>query len=159
MLGPMSALKDRLQADLTEAIRHRDELVTATLRMALAAITNEEVAGKAARELSDGDVVGVLQKEAKKRRESAEAYDSAHRPELAERERAELVVLEGYLPAELTDAELADLVAAAVAEAASGGATGPRAMGAVMKLVTPRVAGRADGARVAAQVRSALAAG
>lgn len=152
----MSELKSRLQADLTEAMRRRDEVTTATLRMALTALTNEEVAGTQARELSDTEVVAVLRKEAKKRRESAEAYDGAHRPELADRERAELVVLEAYLPAGLSDAELADLVATAVAEARAQGAEGPRAMGAVMKLVQPRVAGRADGARVAAEVRQAL---
>lgn len=152
----MSELKARLQSDLTEAMRRRDEVTTATLRMALTAVTNEEVSGTQARDLTDTEVVAVLRKEAKKRRESAEAYDGAHRPELAERERAELEVLEGYLPAELSDEELAGLVATAVAEARAQGAEGPRAMGAVMKLVQPRVAGRADGSRVAALVKQAL---
>jgi len=154
----MSELKARLQGDLTEAMRRRDEVATATLRMVLTAVTTEEVAGAAARELTDAEVVGVLRKEAKKRRESAEAYDGAARPELAARERAELEVLGDYLPAELSDVELVGLVAVAVDEAKGQGAVGPRAMGAVMKLVQPRVAGRADGARVAAEVRRALGA-
>lgn len=149
----MDALEHRLHDDLTTAIRARDEVAAATLRMALTAVKNEAVSGAEARDLTDADVVAVLGREAKKRRESATAYDDASRPELAARERAELAVLEGYLPAQLSDGELADLVAAAVAET---GADSPRAMGAVMKVVTPRVAGRADGGRVAAAVRAAL---
>jgi uncharacterized protein YqeY len=150
----MSELKDRLHADLNTAMKARDELTTATLRMALTAVTNEEVAGKAARELSDAEVVTVLGREAKKRREAAEAFDGAGRPELAERERAEGTVLDRYLPTPLTDDELAELVGAAIAEA---GASSPRDMGAVMKLVQPRVAGRADGRRVSDEVRRRLA--
>ncbi len=149
----MSALKARLQSDLTTSMKARDELRLATIRMTLSAITEEEVAGKSARELSDEDVLRVITREAKKRRESAEAYDAAHRPELAARERAEGGVLETYLPAQLDDAELAELVRAAVAEA---GATEPRQMGAVMKLVQPQVAGRADGKRVSDEVRRQL---
>jgi uncharacterized protein YqeY len=152
-------LKERLHGDLTDGMRARDELRTATLRMALTAITNEEVAGKAARELSDAEVVTVLQREAKKRRESAEAYDSADRPELADRERAELGVLGTYLPAAMADEDLTAIVSSAVTEAQSGGAEGPRAMGAVMKLVTPKVTGRAEGGRVAAEVRRQLGLG
>lgn len=147
-------LKDRLQTDLTEAIRSRDELVAATVRMALTAVTNEEVAGKAARTLSDDEVVKVLAREAKKRREAAEAFDGAGRSELAARERAEGEVLARYLPAQLSDAEIAALVAEAIAET---GAAGPQAMGQVMKVVTPKVAGRAAGGRVAAEVRRQLA--
>jgi uncharacterized protein YqeY len=154
----VSELKNRLQADLTDAMRARDEVTTATLRMALTAVTNAEVAGDTAKQLSDAEVVGVLQREAKKRREAAEAYDGAQRPELAHRERAELAVLEGYLPAAMPDAELEALVAAAVAAAAAAGASGPKAMGQVMKALQPQVAGRADGAAVAARVREALAA-
>lgn len=149
----MDVLEHRLHDDLTTAIRARDEVAAATLRMALTAVKNEAVSGAEARELADADVVAVLGREAKKRRESATAYDDANRPELAARERAELAVLEGYLPVQLTDDELAGLVAEAVAET---GADSPRAMGAVMKLLTPRVAGRADGGRVAAAVRSVL---
>lgn len=148
-----ASLKSTLQSDLQDAIRGRDQVRSGTLRMALAAITNEEVAGKQARVLSDGDVLKVLGKEAKKRREAATAYAEAHRPELAEREEAELAVLEGYLPAQLDDAELRALVDRAVADT---GAAGMPAMGQVMKAVQPLVSGRAEGGRVAAAVRAAL---
>lgn len=154
----MGMLEDRLREDLTTAIRTRDELTAATLRMALTATKNESVSGDTARELSDEEVVAVLGREAKKRRESAAAYDDAARPELAERERAELGVLTTYLPAQLSDAELAELVSAAVAAAGAEG-QGMRAMGTVMKAVTPQVAGRAEGGRVAAAVKAALGAG
>jgi uncharacterized protein YqeY len=150
----MPELKARLQADLTTAMKARDELTTATLRMALTAVTTEEVAGKSARELSDDEVLKVLGREAKKRRESAEAYDAAGRAELAARERAEGEVIDRYLPAQLDDAELAELVRAAIAEA---GADSAQQLGTVMKLVQPRVAGRADGRRVSDEVRRQLA--
>ena len=150
----VTSLKERLQADLTASMRARDELRTATLRMALTAMTNEEVAGKQARTLSDADVMRVLTREAKKRREAAEAFDNGGRPDRAERERAEGTVLEGYLPAQLGDEELAALVRDAVTET---GASGPGQMGAVMKAVNAKVAGRAEGGRVAAAVRAALA--
>ena len=149
----MPELKARLHADLNVAMKARDELTTATLRMALTAVTTEEVAGKQARELSDDEVLKVLAREGKKRREAAEAYDAANRPELAARERAEGGVLDRYLPAQLDDAELAELVRAAIAEA---GATGPQQLGAVMKLVQPKVAGRADGRRISDEVRRQL---
>lgn len=149
-------MKSRLQADLTTAMKARDELTASTLRMVLTAITNEEVAGKEHRELTDDDVVTVLGREAKKRRESAEAFDDAGRPELAERERAELGVLAGYLPQALGDDELAAIVAAAVEQVQASGAQGGAAMGAVMKLVQPQVRGRADGGQVAALVKAAL---
>jgi uncharacterized protein YqeY len=96
----------------------------------------------------------VLRREAKKRREAATAFEDAGRPDRAERERAELAVVEGYLPTQLDDDELAELVAAAIADT---GAEGPRAMGQVMKAVTASVAGRADGLRVSAEVRRQLA--
>lgn len=150
----MSDLKDRLQNDLTAAMKARDELRTATLRMALTAVKNEEVAGGEARELDDDAVLKVLAREGKKRREAAEAYTNAGRQELAEREVAEGRVIEEYLPAQLSDEELTALVAAAIAET---GATSPQQMGAVMKAVTPKVAGRAEGGRVAAAVKAALA--
>jgi uncharacterized protein YqeY len=149
----MPELKDRLHAELNTAMKARDELTTATLRMTLSAITNEEVAGKQARELSDDEVLKVIARESKKRREAAEAFDGAGRTELAARERAEGAVLDGYLPQPLSDDELRDLVTAAVAEA---GATEPRQMGAVMKIVSPQVAGRADGRRVSDEVRRQL---
>ena len=153
----MSALKDQLQSDLTDAIRAQDELTMATLRMALAAITNAEVSGKEARELSDDEVVGVLSSEAKKRREAAESFDGAGASDRADRERAELTVLQGYLPAQLTEAEIEGIVAAAVASVAAEGKSGPAAMGSVMKIVTPQTRGRADGSEVAALVKAALA--
>lgn len=149
----MSDLKDRLQQDLTTAMKARDELRTGTLRLALTAIRNEEVAGREARELDDDEVVKVLMRETKRRRESAEAFDSGGRAQRAEQERAESAVLEEYLPAQLGDEELRDLVAAAISET---GAAGSTAMGQVMRVVTPRVAGRAEGGRVAAEVRRQL---
>jgi uncharacterized protein len=150
----MPELKARLKSDLTTAMKARDELTTATLRMALTAVTNEEVAGQTARELSDDEVLRVLAREGKKRREAAEAFDSAGRTELAARERAEGSVLDTYLPTQLTDDDLTALVAAAIAES---GATTARDMGAVMKVAVPKVAGRADGGRVSAEVRRQLA--
>jgi len=155
----MSALKDQLQSDLTTAIKSRDEVTAATMRMVLTAITNEEVAGKEARQLSDDDVLTVLGREAKKRREAAEAYDAAQRPELAARERDELDVIARYLPQPLSDGEVQAIVDGAVADVAATGATGGQAMGAVMKLVQPQVKGRADGGVVAAQVKAALGLG
>ena len=149
----MPPLKARLRSDLNQAMKSRDEVRTATLRMTLAAITTEEVAGAAARELSDDEVQRVITRETRKRREAADAFDQGGRAELAARERAEGAVLEGYLPKQLGDAELADLVRAAVIEA---GASEPRELGAVMKLVQPRVAGRADGRRVSDEVRRQL---
>jgi uncharacterized protein len=122
--------------------------------MALTAVTNEEVSGKQARVLSDDEVVKVLQREAKKRREAAEAFSDAGRTEQAEAERAEGVVLDEYLPKQLDDEELTRIVAEAIAET---GAEGPRAMGQVMKVVTPKVAGRADGRRVSGEVKRQLA--
>ena len=149
------AVKEQLRTDLTTAMKARDELTASTLRMVLTAITNEEVAGKQARELSDDEVLKVLAREGKKRRESIEAYTSAGRDELADRERAEASVIDRYLPAQLGDDELAALVTAAIAES---GADGPKAMGQVMKVLTPQLAGRADGGRVAAEVRRQLGA-
>lgn len=154
-MASVPELKARLRTDLNAAIKGRDELTTATLRMTLTAITNEEVAGKVARELSDDEVVRVITREAKKRREAAEAYDAAGRAELAARERAEGEVLDRYLPAQLGDDELADLVRTAIAET---GASSIRDMGTVMKTVQPRVAGRADGKRVSDEVRRRLGA-
>jgi uncharacterized protein len=149
----MPALKDQLRADLTAAMKARDETRTRTLRMALTSISNAEVAGSAARDLTDDDVIKILGREAKRRREAAAAFAAAGREDQAAAERAEEDVLAAYLPAQLDDAELAALVAAAIAET---GAAGPAGIGQVMKVVTPRVAGRADGSRVAALVRSQL---
>ena len=124
--------------------------------MVLSAITNEEVSGKESRVLNDQDLITVLNREAKKRKEAATAYDDAKRPELADKERAELEIIQAYLPAALSDKELEEIIASAVAQVTAGGTSGPSAMGAVMKLVSPQVAGRADGGAVAAAVKSAL---
>jgi uncharacterized protein YqeY len=150
----MPTLKDQLRSDLTTSMKARDETRTRTLRMALTSISTEEVSGSAARDLSDDDVIKILTREAKRRREAAAAFADAGREEQAAAELAEERVLAGYLPAQLDDDELAALVAAAIAET---GASGPAGIGQVMKFVTPRVAGRAEGSRVAAQVRSQLA--
>jgi uncharacterized protein len=150
----MAGLKDRLRTDLTAAMKARDEVRTRTLRMVLTSVTNEEVSGKAAHQLSDDDVLRLLAREARRRREAAEAFDAAGRADQAAAERAEDQVLAEYLPAQLSDAELASVVADVISET---GASGMSAMGQVMKAVTPRVAGRAEGGRVAAEVRRALA--
>jgi len=151
----MSELKDRLRADLTTAMKSRDELRSSTLRMLLAAITNAEVAGKQPRELTDDDVVGVLSTEAKKRREAAEAFEGGGRAEQAAKERAEAGVIADYLPEQLDDEQISALVAATI-EKLGAGADGMRAMGAVMGALQPQVRGRADGAAVAAEVRRQL---
>jgi uncharacterized protein YqeY len=153
----MSALKDRLRADLTTSIKARDEVRSSTLRMVLSAITNAEVAGKEARELSDDDIIGVLSTEAKKRREAATAFADGGRAEMAEKEVAEAAVIADYLPAQLSEQEIADLVTAAVAQVGAAG-EGMKAMGKVMGVVTPQVKGRADGGAVAAEVRRQLGA-
>jgi uncharacterized protein YqeY len=146
-------LKDQLRSDLTTAMKSRDELRTATLRMALAAVSAEEVAGKEARELSDDEVQAVLRREAKKRRAAAEAFAGAGRTQQADRERAEGDVLAGYLPAQMEDADLAALVADVITQT---GASGMQDMGKVMGAANKAVAGRAEGSRVAAEVRSQL---
>jgi len=151
----MSALKDRLRADLTTAIKARDELRSSTLRMVLTEITNAEVAGKVARELTDDDILGVLTSQAKRRREAAVAFEEGGRAEMAAKEAAEGEVIAEYLPTPLTEAEIADLVTAAVTETGAA-EEGMRAMGKVMGMVTPLVRGRADGGAVAAEVRRQL---
>ena len=150
----MGTLKDRLTDDLHAAMKSRDELTTSTLRMALAAVRNAEVAGKEARELADADVLAVLTKESKKRREAATAFADAGRAEQAAKETAEGEVLDRYLPKQLTDAEITDVVSQALA---AGGFTGKAQMGQAMKAAQAAVAGRADGGRVAAEVRRQLA--
>jgi uncharacterized protein len=150
----MPTLKEQLRTDLTAAMKARDEARTRTLRMALTSISNEEVAGNAARVLSDDEVLKILGREAKRRREAATAFADAGRAEQAAAERAEEEILGAYLPAQLGDEELRAIVAAAIADT---GASGPAGMGQVMKAVTPKVAGRAEGSRVAAVVRQQLA--
>ncbi len=151
----MSALKDRLRDDLTTAIKARDDVRSSTIRMLLTAITNAEVAGKASRELTDDDVIGVLSTEAKKRREAATAFEDGGRVEMAAKERAEGVVIADYLPQQLTEAEIAEIVTAAVAQTGAAG-EGMKAMGKVMGVVQPQVKGKADGGAVAAEVRRQL---
>jgi len=148
------ALKERLRGDLTEAIRSRDELTSGTIRMVLTAITMEEVSGKEARQLSEAEVITVLSREAKKRREAAEAYDAGSRPDKAALERAEGEVIARYLPTQLSDVELQQMIKDAIAET---GATGPAGMGLVMKVLSPKIAGKADGGVVSAAVKAALA--
>lgn len=153
----MSELKDRLQGDLTQAMRDHDEVTLRTVRMLLTAITNAEVAGSTAKQLTDDEVIAVASTEAKKRREAATSYTEGGAPDRAQAELDELAVIMRYLPSQLSDEELQALVAEAVAEAAAEGKTGPSAMGAVMKTLQPKVRGRADGGAVAAMVKSALA--
>jgi len=151
----MSDLKDRLRTDLTAAIKGRDEVRSSTLRMVLTAITNAEVAGKEARELTDDDVIGVLSAEGKKRREAAEAFENAGRADSAVKERAEADVIADYLPAQLGADEITRLVSEAIERTGAAG-EGMRAMGKVMGVVQPQVRGRADGGVVAAEVKRQL---
>ena len=146
-------LKERLKEDLTASMRSRDEVRTGTIRMVLTAITNEEVAGKDVRILVDAEIITVLSREAKKRREAAEAFDSAGSKDRAELERKEGGIIAEYLPAQLSEAELKEMIAAVISES---GATGPAGMGLVMKALSPKIAGRADGAAVSAAVKAAL---
>ena len=154
----MTTLKEQLRHDLTAAMKARDELVKSTLRMTLTAIGNAEVAGTQARVLDEAEVLKVIAKEAKKRAESAEAFDAAGRGELAAQERAEGEVLARYLPTQLSDDELATIARTAVEETAAelGQQPGPRQMGQVMKRANTAAAGRADGGRVAAAVKALL---
>ena len=156
--GPTPAMKARLRADLTAAMKARDPLTTGTLRMALAAVTTAEVAGTTAKELTDQEVMAVLAKEVRKRAEAAEAFAGAGRTESAEKERAEAAVLNAYLPSPLTDAELGALVAEAVDGVAAdlGEPVTMRQMGQVIKAVQAKADGRADGSRIAAAVKAAL---
>ena len=148
----MASLKNRLRTELTTSMKARDELRSSTLRMVLTAITNAEVAGKRARELTDDDVTGVLASEGKKRREAANAFEAAGRAELAGKECAEAEIIAEFLPEPLTDAEIAELVTATITELEVAG-EGNRAIGRVMGAITPQVKGRADGGLVSAEVR------
>ena len=150
------ALKEKLQNDLTEAMRARDEVRSATIRMILTAIKNEEVSGKEARDLNDQEVITVLSREAKKRSEAAEAFEQAGAADRAANEKAEGVIIAEYLPAQLSESEIKDLIAAAIKET---GASGPQQMGLVMKSIQPKIAGRADGGLVSSLVKAALSGG
>ena len=157
MSNETDSVKARLQADLTAAMKARDEVALSTIRMLRAAIMNAEVAGDEAVELTDGQAIAVLQSEAKKRAESAAVYEENDRPESAAKERAELEVIERYLPAAMSDDELAAIGDEEVAAAAANGAEGGKAMGMVIKAVRERAGASADGSRIAALVKSRLA--
>ena len=146
-------LKEKLQSDLTDAIRSQDSVKSGTIRMLLAAITNEEVAGKSAKVLSDAEVITVLSREAKKRREAVEAFTNAKRDDLANKEKAEAAVIALYLPEQLSEADIKKLIADAIAET---NAVGPAGMGLVMKVLQPKIAGKADGGVVSSLVKAAL---
>ncbi len=146
-------LKEKLQSDLTDAIRSRTEVKAGTIRMLLAAITTEEVSGKSARVLTDAEIITVLAREAKKRREAVEAYVAAKRTDLADKEKAEGDVIAEYLPAQLSEDEIKKMIADAIAET---GAAGPSGMGQVMKVLSPKTAGTADGGVVSSRVKAAL---
>ncbi|MBM3743704.1 MAG: GatB/YqeY domain-containing protein [Actinobacteria bacterium] len=150
------SLKEKLQNDLTDAMRSRDELRSSTIRMVLTAIKNEEVSGKKARELSDAEIITVLSREGKKRREAAEAFEQAGANNRAATEKAEGGVIAEYLPKQLSESEIKDLIAAAIKE--SGAAT-PAQMGLVMRVLQPKIAGKADGGTVSALVKAALTGG
>ena len=147
------SIKEQLKKDLTEAIRGRDEITSGTIRMVLTAITNEEVAGKEARVLSNEEVITVLSREGKKRREAAEAFENAGRADKAALEKSEGEVIAKYLPAQLSEADIAAIIADAIT---STGAQGPGDMGKVMGAVKPKIAGKADGGLVSALVKAAL---
>ena len=155
-MGSEAGLKAKLRSDLTDAIRARDEIKSGTIRMVLTAMTNEEVAGKVAKELTDAEVITVLSREAKKRREAAEAFSEGGRADRAEREKLEGEFIITYLPAQLSEAEINELISAAIAET---GATGPAGMVQVMKIISPKIAGKADGGTVSALVKAALSGG
>ena len=149
-------LKERLQSELTEAIRSRNELKSGTIRMILTAITNEEVSGKSARVLADAEIITVLSREAKKRREASEAFADAGRADRAEQEINEGKVIGEYLPEQLSEADIKKMIADAIAET---GASGPAGMGLVMKVISPKIAGKADGGTVSGLVKAALSGG
>jgi uncharacterized protein YqeY len=149
-------LKETLQNDLTEAIRSRDELKSGTIRMVLTAITMEEVSGKEARTLTDAEIITVLSREAKKRREATEAYTQAGRADRADREKAEGGVIALYLPVQLSEEEIKKMIVDAIAQT---GASGPSGMGLVMKIISPKIAGKADGGTVSGLVKAALTGG
>lgn len=152
----MSTLKDQLRTDLTSAMKARDKDRAGTLRMVLASITEAEVAGKEAKELTDDEIITILTREAKKRREAATAFADGGRAEQAEKETAEAAVITEYLPAQLSAEEISDLVSKAIAQTGAA-ELGMKGMGKVMGVLTPQTKGKADGGAVAAEVRKQLA--
>ena len=150
------SLKEKLQTDLTSSMRNRDEVRSSTIRMILTSIKNEEVSGKEVRELNESELITVLSREAKKRREAAEAFDQAGARDRAETERAEGAIIAEYLPKQLTEDEVKELIESAIKET---GANSPAQMGLVMKNLQPKIAGKADGALVSSSVKASLAEG
>ena len=150
------SLKEKLQTDLTSSMRNRDEVRSSTIRMILTSIKNEEVSGKEVRELNESELITVISREAKKRREAAEAFDQAGAKDRAETERAEGAIIAEYLPKQLSESEVKELIEAAIRET---GANSPAQMGLVMKNLQPKIAGKADGALVSSLVKAALAGG
>lgn len=150
-------LKERLRADLTTAIKARDKVRSGTIRMVLSAISEAETAGKSPIVLSNEQVTDVVVREAKKRREAAEAFSDAGRAELADKEVAEAAVLADYLPAQLSAEEISAIVTDAIAQTGAA-ELGVRGMGKVMGIVTPATKGRADGRAVADEVKRQLSA-
>lgn len=153
------SLEQTLHDDMVAAMKAGDSELKTTLRMAIGALKNEKVAGKSARELTEADEIAVLQREVRTRRDSAQAYADAGRPELAEKENAEAEMIGRYLPAALSDADLDALVReeVAAAETSTGEKPGMKQMGVIIKAVNARAAGRAEGAAVAGKVKAALA--
>jgi uncharacterized protein YqeY len=156
MSDTATPLKERLRTDLTAAMRSRDKVRSGTIRMVLAAVTEAEVAGAQARELTEAQVLDVVVREAKKRREAREAFTAAGRADLADKEEAEAAVLADYLPQAMTAEEVSEVVRAAI-EQTGAAELGPRGIGKVMGVVTPQTKGRVDGGAVAAEVRRQLA--
>ncbi|NLG54522.1 MAG: GatB/YqeY domain-containing protein [Rhodococcus sp.] len=154
----LDSLKERLRADMVASMKAKDTLRTSTLRMLIAAVQKEEVAGKESRELTDAEVLKVLAKESKKRGESAEIYTENGRGELAAKEHAEARIIDEYLPTQLTDAELADVADTAIAQVAEqiGHRPSPKEMGQVMKAATAIAEGKADGSRISKAVKDRL---
>lgn len=146
------AIKNKLDEDLKAALKSKDAVTTGALRLLINAIKNEEF--RVREKLADDAVIGVLSTQAKQRRESIDAFENAGRTELAEKEKRELEIIQNYLPKQLSEDELVRLVDEAIAEA---GASSPKDMGKVMKLLTPKTKGRADGKMVSEMVREKLA--
>lgn len=149
-------LKARITEDMKSAMRAREATRLTTIRMLLAGIKQREVDERI--ELADGDVVAIIDKMIKQRRESITLFDAGNRPELAAAERAEIELLQAYMPQPLTEVEVDAIVAAALAEAAKAGSVGMAAMGRVMAAIRPQVAGRADMNQVSAKVKARLGA-
>ncbi|HKP66830.1 MAG TPA: GatB/YqeY domain-containing protein [Casimicrobiaceae bacterium] len=150
----MNDLKDRITADMKDAMRAKATARLSTVRLLLAAIKQREVDER--KTLTDADIVAVIDKMVKQRKDSITQFDAGKRADLADAERAELVILQAYLPAALTDAEIDVAIDAEVASARAAGAAGPALIGKVMAGLKPKLAGRADMAAVSAKVKARL---